>query len=61
MSRCPNCGWKESDDFEPTTADEFNKRSQFTTMMDTVIKRVSDKHKEKYGYGVKEKNTTKSR
>ena len=56
MSRCPNCGWKESDDFEPTTADEYNNKSSFTIMMDRLIKRVSDKHKEKYGYGIKEES-----
>ena len=55
-NKCPNCGWSPEDDFEPTTADEYNNKSQFTAMMDKVIKRVSDKHKDKYGYGIKEES-----
>lgn len=54
--KCPNCGWKPEDDFEPTTADGIG---DFTSFMDSVIKRVSDKQKKEYGYGIQEKSNQK--
>ena len=58
MTKCPNCGWKPEDDFEPTTADEFNKESgisEFTTFMNKTIKRVAERMKVKLGYGIPDK------
>tara|TARA_R100000008_G_C3557225_1_gene153911 strand:+ start:284 stop:475 length:192 start_codon:yes stop_codon:yes gene_type:complete len=53
--KCPRCGYKPEDDFEATTADEYNRDLNFTSFMDKVIKRVSDKQKKELDYGVPEK------
>ena len=55
MTKCPNCGWKPEDDFEPTTADEFNKESEFTAFMNKTIKKVAERMKVKLGYGIADK------
>ena len=55
MNICPRCGYKPEDDFEPTTADEFNKKANFTNFMDDVIKRSSERMKKELGYGIPEK------
>jgi len=52
MNQCPNCGWKPEDDFEPTTADTFNKGINFTTFMDKKIKQVAERMEKELGYGI---------
>ena len=59
MKTCPNCGCKPEDDFEPTTADEYNRGINFTNFMDSVIKRSSDRMKKELGYGIPDNKRTK--
>ena len=59
MSICTKCGCKTEDDFEPTTADEFNEKIAFTKFMDGTIKRSSNRMKKELGYGIPDNKTTK--
>ena len=44
FDKCPNCGYEE---IKSMTFEEF---------MDSTIKRISDKQKKEYGYGIPENN-----
>ena len=48
INRCPNCGYKE--EVELMNFEEF---------MDLTIKRISDKQKKEFGYGIPEENNQK--
>ena len=48
--KCPNCGWSPKD----------VEKMDFTKFMDLTIKRVSEKQKKEFGYGIPESNQKES-